>query len=885
MRDFFEALWPEFAVPGSVTFWINPGRISEHIPLQALGTATDDDFAELEQINRQGKAVYYGLGLRENGLPSNRQGGKKNTVALPGFALDIDIYHPKAHVATNLPTNDQQAYSIIANLHDPSIIVHTGYGWHCYWLFREPVLLETEGQRSYLQQCYAAFQQPIIDRAAAVGLHVDKTATIQRVWRVPGFMNWKTASPEPVRVLHMDASMRYEINELSERSALFAYGFPSDVGDDGGDGDGDDDGDDGDGDGDGDDVGDVGDDKNAMDGDVVCTSTAVPVQDSVSTTAAVIASLENLSDGSPNKALIRLVLAGEGFAPPGQRDEALQRVCSTIGWSDPARNMPPHIVAEVLRPSLSMWAAETDSDKTVDEELVKAIDKIARAQQDYRDHQAKQARQLDALARVIRRRGGEDAVGDPFDAIAQHAIIQYKSTFFVFNFGNQSRSPQPVGYSKPLIRDEVLVYARDAWEQAPSLELTYINEKDVEKQKTLLRVMQEYCTKAADVVGDLAASESTFDPDRSVFYEALAPLRITEAVYNADVASWLELLAGDQIDKVLDWIATVTVLNAQSCALYLSGASGSGKGLLAEGLSRLWRVGGPARMEQVLGDFNSEMFRCPLVVLDEGLPKRKGDLSAQIRTLIGSSSFTLNEKYQAPITVHGSIRALITANNESVLALGDEDMSLQDLEAVAGRFLHVHAHTEAAEWLRIANTGRALTAAWIRDDTIAKHALWLRDNRTVIPGKRFLVEGEQTDMHRRLLMQGDNNGLVFEWLARYTTNPIALETIYKGRREEPSAYIGDGEILINTQAVVDCWDSYMKGDFKCPSTGRVGRILTKLSDGYGRARQSRKRLHRVKPELVLGWAIENQVGDEDRMLANISRQNPKETESDGAEKC
>lgn len=847
MQDFFTALWPGFSTPGNVTLWLNPSRASLHVPLADLATVTDADIAELAEENAKHEAIYFGLGLRRDGLPIEKQGGKQDVIALPGFALDIDIFHKTAHAADNLPPDEDAAYAIIADAPDPSLIVHTGYGWHCYWLFQQAMKLANASQRTVAQKLYKAFQQPFIDRAASMGWHVDSTATIQRVWRVPGFNNWKLdASPAPVVIRHSDPATRYEPEPLVNKITSGAIPAKTDPGRDTG---------------------------SAAKLSAGGTSASTVPASTSGSLAPVAASLSTLSPGSPNKALIDLVLAGKSFADEGMRDIAMQRVCSSIGFSDPARHMAPEVVAEILRPSLSVWAAEPGATKTVDEEIEKAIDKIARAQQDWRDQQERQRTQLEGLARSIRRSAGNAKPGeDTFEFVSQFAIIQRRSTYYVYNFGGQKFYPQPERYSHPLIEKEVLVYARDAWEAAPALELVYYNDKEQEKQKTLSRVLNEYCTEANEVIGDMTLPSSDYDPAARVFREAVCPLRDLEPLFDPQIHEWLCLLAGEHVEKVLDWIATVTLLEHQSCALYLSGVSGAGKGLLASGLSRLWRIGGPSNMANVLGDFNADMFQCPLVVLDEGLPKRKGDLSAQIRALIGTSLFTRNEKYMATTTVYGSVRAMITANNEEVLALGDEDMSLQDLEAVAGRFLHVHARREAADWLREHNPGNALTVRWVNEDLIARHALWLRDNRVVIPGKRFIVEGEQTDMHRRLVMQGNVPGLVFEWLARYATTPGPLDTVYKTKKEEPLARVGGGEILVNTQAVVDGWDLYMKDDYKRPTTQRISRILSRLSDGKRRVgTKERKWLHNVKQEFVLGWAREHQVGDEDQMQANIAR--------------
>ena len=318
----------------------------------------------------------------------------------------------------------------------------------------------------------------------------------------------------------------------------------------------------------------------------------------------------------------------------------------------------------------------------------------------------------------------------------------------------------------------------------------------------------------------------------------------------------------------------MTNLEHQTCALYLAGKRGVGKGLLAAGLARLWHEGGPTELAQVIGNFNADIAKCPFVFLDEGLPKKHGDVSTQLRALIGTSTRTLARKHLPNVPLRGAIRLLIGANNENVLAMGDESMSLDDLEAIAGRFLHVSVDPRAAEWLKHAKEiDPSLTDRWVEGGLLARHALWLRESRPVARGKRFLVEGIATTMHRRLLMQGAVPGLVFEWITRFVIDPTKLYRVYATQHAEPLARVGEGSLLVNTAALVDCWKIYMREDGeRRPSFKRIGEVLRAISEGETRyPAPSGSRFHRISIDLVRSWSQENQMGEDEHFTAALAR--------------
>ncbi|MBL8162793.1 MAG: hypothetical protein JNJ61_12470 [Anaerolineae bacterium] len=98
---------------------------SRHIPLDNRA-ALLDTLQRLSDTNRMGWGAYFAVGLRKPGLPRWKRGGAAEVVALPAFYTDIDD-----------PT-DATLMKLRGARLPPSVIVHSGGGYHAYWLLDEP---------------------------------------------------------------------------------------------------------------------------------------------------------------------------------------------------------------------------------------------------------------------------------------------------------------------------------------------------------------------------------------------------------------------------------------------------------------------------------------------------------------------------------------------------------------------------------------------------------------------------------------------------------------------------------------------------------------------------------------------------------------------------
>ena len=119
------------------------------------------------------------------------RGYPSTSVVMPGIWLDLDIAGP-GHEKMGLPQSIVDADKILSALpFDPSWVVDTGGGWHVYWLWREPWVLESAEERERAAALVRGFQKLAIQAAIDLGFVLDSTHDLSRVLRPVGTVNAK----------------------------------------------------------------------------------------------------------------------------------------------------------------------------------------------------------------------------------------------------------------------------------------------------------------------------------------------------------------------------------------------------------------------------------------------------------------------------------------------------------------------------------------------------------------------------------------------------------------------------------------------------------------------------------------------------------------------
>ncbi len=367
--------------------------------------------------------------------------------------------------------------------------------------------------------------------------------------------------------------------------------------------------------------------------------------------------------------------------------------------------------------------------------------------------------------------------------------------------------------------------------------------------------MRSYGFVARDVAVDISAQASRYDEESRTLIEAPCPLRAIQPIYYPEVARWLAVLAQDRLPELLAWLSAVTLLDRPCTALFLTGPRSTGKTLLPEGTSKLWSAtGNPTTLADVLGtNFNEEQLHCPLVFSGESLPTdfRGRPLTAELRQYIQARRRQLRRKFLPNTNMVGAVRLVISANNEEILAT-DENLSNQDIGAIVDRYLHVPCSEEAQHYLQDVDT-----SDWVDRNVIAQHVLWLRDNHVWKPNGRFLVHGDDTALHSRLISSTGIRSALLQFCVGYLLSPEPMDHSTNGSL---MVRVHRGKLLVNVRGMIACWDLYVSNE-RCPTTGILGRAVAAVSEDRRIQMRAKKYQEKVnyrviKKEHLVAWALD-----------------------------
>ncbi len=239
------------------------------------------------------------------------------------------------------------------------------------------------------------------------------------------------------------------------------------------------------------------------------------------------------------------------------------------------------------------------------------------------------------------------------------------------------------------------------------------------------------------VTYDYRALTTTYDPaERAVRCAALQRMPDSRAKFHRGIDAWLRALLGEHYDRAAQWIASCSHLDRLAPCLYLVSPPEGGKGLLFNGLARLWGCSSPVPMAEVVSDFNEKQCECPLVYTDEGFPA--GLEFTRFRSMVSDHDRRVNRKGLAKVDVEGCTRNAVGANNNGVLRWARHgELTHNDQRAIAERLLVIECTDEgAAEAKRLLE--QAPVDAWARG-MIAEHALWLAQTVEIVPRGRWCV--------------------------------------------------------------------------------------------------------------------------------------------------
>jgi len=394
--------------------------------------------------------------------------------------------------------------------------------------------------------------------------------------------------------------------------------------------------------------------------------------------------------------------------------------------------------------------------------------------------------------------------------------------------------------------------------------------------KSLGELVGQYGRVLKMVEADMSATRTHYDAMRSAVVEAPCPLRPLEPKHDPEVEEWLQLLAGHKFDRLCDWLATCTWLRECAPAVFLMGASGAGKNLFASGVARLWGVAGFTPAEHALGQFNAAVTECPLVYADEHVPENwKGEPRTEdLRALITTNTFKINQKNRPLVTCYGSARVVIGANNFGVISR-KADFTPEDAQALADRFILINVgtkeHSPARDFL-IQKGGAVWGESVVKGDRLARHALWLRDQvesgvRSFTRGGRMVVPGDASELITALQTGSRVPWNVLSWVWAFLNEPAKHIAASTGRPF--AALVHEGRVWLEPTLLVRAWDHYLQGE-RPPTLEQIERAMRGMLRPEREARLRRGAGGKVKYRALRLEQLETWVSASERDAAELA---------------
>lgn len=193
----------------NIYLWTNPGKHTHVFTTEQL-----PEMAETaSRLTKSNYNVYFGVGTTKKQLKEYERPKNEEIASISALWVDIDVLG-KAHKASNLPPDVMSARDLLPAALDPSIVVHSGYGLHAYYLLREELILDTEMERKEATELIRRLQNTIRQSAAARGWHLDAVFDLTRVLRVPGTLNFKIPNEPAICQVIESSDTRYNISDF-----------------------------------------------------------------------------------------------------------------------------------------------------------------------------------------------------------------------------------------------------------------------------------------------------------------------------------------------------------------------------------------------------------------------------------------------------------------------------------------------------------------------------------------------------------------------------------------------------------------------------------------------------------------------------------------------
>ncbi|MFU2208951.1 primase-helicase family protein [Solidesulfovibrio sp. C21] len=175
------------------------------------------DIKDFVANNRNSRNIYSSIGLCFDSPRYGKKGKESDVTAIAGFAIDVDILGP-GHKETKLPPTIDDALDVVMNKMPikPTMIVNSGGGFYPYYLLKNIITIESYEHQVFVKAISSGLQSYLRRIFNSKGWKLDNTSNLDRIFRLPGTFNFKTDTPRLARIMSLDNTMRYDIDNFDE---------------------------------------------------------------------------------------------------------------------------------------------------------------------------------------------------------------------------------------------------------------------------------------------------------------------------------------------------------------------------------------------------------------------------------------------------------------------------------------------------------------------------------------------------------------------------------------------------------------------------------------------------------------------------------------------
>lgn len=433
-------------------------------------------------------------------------------------------------------------------------------------------------------------------------------------------------------------------------------------------------------------------------------------------------------------------------------------------------------------------------------------------------------------------------------------ILQFRRAFYL-------RDPKR-GYIGPLLDSEVWAAARDR-EAFPVM----VPQGKGERRGAPADFMEAFGKGGhlVDVALDFCAQRAGLEQSAAgpVLVQPAAQRPALVPEYHDEIAIWLDMLGGDVL---LDWISVVTELGEACPALWFTGAPGTGKSLLARGLSALFGRSEPVPLDKALGRFNDSLAECPIVLGDEKIPSdnRGIPLLEEFKALVSDTARRLEPKGLPLVTLRGAVRVILATNNVSAIR-ASKDLTQEDADALSARLIHIRRDGRDAEIIREHLSRQPVQREWIDGGALARHFTHvIATHPSPARGERFRLPSDAGEIRDALLTQPGSGWEVCRIVHDWTIQAAAAVRA-GGEIPVGPIWYQDGHVHTTAAALAKRLEDTKDGNPRSLGTSlaRVGERVEVRRNG------TVERVWRISWSRVSAWAQGSGWGDEQDLTAAI----------------